>query len=1286
MNCSNCQNYIITFIKCNLCQEKLCSEECLFSHNQIFHQFSIEESHLDNSIYNNSFLNSAKEETQISSPFLVNGIINNDYIIYDPMFSPENFTLLLLPDGEPQSVGNGSFGQVFLAINNIDKKFYAIKHMDKEKLIKYLNSLEPIYAEIDIQSRVEHPNIIKLLYVKETNMTFDLVMEYAKNGTLFDYVVKNRGLSENEAFKYFIQIVNAIKFLHDNDIIHRDIKPENILIFENGLVKLCDFGWSIKCEDRLPGGSFTGTTEYMAPELINKMEYGKEIDLWMLGILLYELIHGFSPFRPKKIKFEDNEVVYNIQNHKINFYMPASDNCKELIFSLLEIDINKRCTINGIFNSKFVKYYERGENYISYSNYNYFNENDEDIENENIEINYSINSISNSNINKETQNETELMQASKSILLNRYTENDELNDSKRAISKEKKYQSVKVKKIENNIISNSQANQTEKSNIYNNNNKPNIDNIIDIDDDEANENDPNAPKNNNRNRLKNKQNINNSLSKIKTDIINNQNNLSPIKKIEEKNETNIIYNSPKNNDKKKKKKLKNELDFDFDLNPKLIVNNNLLTSRRFREKIKENIEKNEEQNIRKKMILNTDNNSKQKQKKEITNYIFNNKEVINPKQKILGKKLTLKTNSQMLSLSLSPGSFDYTILTRSISPNKPFRFPKEQKFKNNFPIDVSDNWSNNSQNVREFPFDHFASNSSLDIRKPIYNQNKNNENQNNVNNNTKNNNEDNKINKNEIKKEAEEEEIFIFKEKEPNDNMRKKKKREEIPKDNIIKTNVNKNIDPSDNKKRGGSFINNKNNSDLIQNNNYKMKTANSAIDQPVNINSLNNLNPMINSLVKNIKDNNNSSSKTTSLRNYSVSTTNDMRTKRQKSEDFNKNLSSITINDKLVKNNHNIIFSNNLKGALSPKIYKSSKQNDKIAPIKKIENKNMSFIAKNKNQIMPENSNDNNKNKNKEKKIKFSEKKRDKKSVSVYKQIRKFNNQNVNGTGNRKTGIKVMKSCQIIKKKIKEMKKDESLSDNKIEQNKENIKKIEDKDEKNIKNENNKNKKNEIKDNNKNEKNEHKENINNENKENINIVKEKENYNIENINKNSENKENIENKNINEINNENKNETEIEIKEDFKKEKIDIKNEDKENIQKNEEKKEEIKEIKNEEKIKEKKEENKEEEKIEEAKKEEKIKETKEEKINNDIKLKEEKEENIEIKKLENIEEKKEENIEIKKEENLKQKKEENIELNKDIKKTENLEIKKDKIKVEKEKEEKKDEKKDGKKDDMKL
>ena len=107
----------------------------------------------------------------------------------------------------------------------------------------------------------------------------------------------------------------------------------------------------------------------MAPELIDCIDYGKGIDMWMLGIFLYEIIHGFSPFRPKKEKFKEIDVIHCIQDHNIIFYKPVTDNCKELILSLLEIDPNKRCKIDDIYNSKFVKSFEKNDNGISYLSY-----------------------------------------------------------------------------------------------------------------------------------------------------------------------------------------------------------------------------------------------------------------------------------------------------------------------------------------------------------------------------------------------------------------------------------------------------------------------------------------------------------------------------------------------------------------------------------------------------------------------------------------------------------------------------------------------------------------------------------------------------------------------------------------------------------------------------------------------------------------------------------------------------------------------------------------------------
>ena len=164
-----------------------------------------------------------------------------------------------------------------MAKNIYDKKYYAIKHIEKKSIYKSLRSLDTIYTEINIQSKIHHPKIVKILFVQETEKDFDLVMEYAPKGNLFFYIQKNRCLSESKSFQFFIQIVNAIHFLHKNNYIHKDIKPENILLFDNNIVKLCYFGWCVEIKDR-PRKTYCGTTEYIAPEMINETFYGKEID------------------------------------------------------------------------------------------------------------------------------------------------------------------------------------------------------------------------------------------------------------------------------------------------------------------------------------------------------------------------------------------------------------------------------------------------------------------------------------------------------------------------------------------------------------------------------------------------------------------------------------------------------------------------------------------------------------------------------------------------------------------------------------------------------------------------------------------------------------------------------------------------------------------------------------------------------------------------------------------------------------------------------------------------
>ena len=151
------------------------------------------------------------------------------------------------------------------------------------------------------------------------------------------------------------------------------LKIWNILLFSNNnkksrndcdyIVKLCDFGWCVK----LNGGerdTFCGTTEYMSPELVDHKEYSKEIDVWSLGILLYEMVHGYSPFRPDKPDFKPKDVIRNIRLHKLKFDENISNECKELIYHLLEENPDKRYKVEDIFNSDFVKFYQKRKFFI----------------------------------------------------------------------------------------------------------------------------------------------------------------------------------------------------------------------------------------------------------------------------------------------------------------------------------------------------------------------------------------------------------------------------------------------------------------------------------------------------------------------------------------------------------------------------------------------------------------------------------------------------------------------------------------------------------------------------------------------------------------------------------------------------------------------------------------------------------------------------------------------------------------------------------------------------------
>ena len=272
--------------------------------------------------------------------------------------------------------------------------------MNISLVLKKANNKNIILNEINIQSRICHPNIIQLYnYFKDKdNANYFLILEYANKGTLFDLIRCKKGLNEINTFYYFIQAVNAIYFLHNNQIIHRDLKPENLLINKDNILKLCDFGWSVYLYNN-KRETFCGTVEYMAPEIVKNQGYDFSIDVWSLGVLLYELIHSYSPFVVKDLDIY--KIENNIVTKELQFKKGISNECKDLIKQLLAKDVKNRIKVKDIYQHPFVlRYVNMINNYLNINQLNNKNINNNNIKKEN-----NDNKIVNKVINNEFKNE-----------------------------------------------------------------------------------------------------------------------------------------------------------------------------------------------------------------------------------------------------------------------------------------------------------------------------------------------------------------------------------------------------------------------------------------------------------------------------------------------------------------------------------------------------------------------------------------------------------------------------------------------------------------------------------------------------------------------------------------------------------------------------------------------------------------------------------------------------------------------------------------------------------------
>ncbi|CAB4254432.1 similar to Saccharomyces cerevisiae YHR205W SCH9 Protein kinase involved in transcriptional activation of osmostress-responsive genes [Maudiozyma barnettii] len=215
-------------------------------------------------------------------------------------YGPHDFEVLRL-------LGKGTFGQVYQVKKKDTKRIYAMKILSKKVIVKK-NEIAHTIGERNIlvtTATNASPFIIGLKFSFQTPADLYLVTDYMSGGELFWHLQKEGRFSEDRAKFYIAELILALEYLHDNDIVYRDLKPENILLDANGNIALCDFGLS-KADLKDRTNTFCGTTEYLAPELLlDETGYTKMVDFWSLGVLIFEMCCGWSPFFA-----EDNQKMY----------------------------------------------------------------------------------------------------------------------------------------------------------------------------------------------------------------------------------------------------------------------------------------------------------------------------------------------------------------------------------------------------------------------------------------------------------------------------------------------------------------------------------------------------------------------------------------------------------------------------------------------------------------------------------------------------------------------------------------------------------------------------------------------------------------------------------------------------------------------------------------------------------------------------------------------------------------------------------------------------------------
>uniref|UniRef100_A0A5B6Z1B9 non-specific serine/threonine protein kinase n=1 Tax=Davidia involucrata TaxID=16924 RepID=A0A5B6Z1B9_DAVIN len=253
-----------------------------------------------------------------------------------------------------RTLGEGTFAKVKFARNVETGENVAIKILDKGKVLKH-KMFGQIKREISTMKLIRHPNIIRMCEVMASKTKIYIVLEFVTGGELFDKIARKGRLKEDEARKYFQQLINAVDYCHSRGVFHRDLKPENLLLDANGVLKVSDFGLSALPQQVREDGllhTTCGTPNYVAPEVIGNKGYdGAKADLWSCGVILFVLMAGYLPFE------ESNLIALYKKIYKADFSCPPwfSSSAKKLIKRILDPNPLTRITIAEVIENEWFK-------------------------------------------------------------------------------------------------------------------------------------------------------------------------------------------------------------------------------------------------------------------------------------------------------------------------------------------------------------------------------------------------------------------------------------------------------------------------------------------------------------------------------------------------------------------------------------------------------------------------------------------------------------------------------------------------------------------------------------------------------------------------------------------------------------------------------------------------------------------------------------------------------------------------------------------------------------------